>query len=349
MGGNNSKVPFHINNDPFTSSNIPTNTEFKDYYYFNTNHDYVWGEASSCSETRSLEMATLDKLLFTHESKIPKPDFLTLDTQGSEYEILQGAQNALNSSVLAVHCEVEFCPLYKEQKLFSDIFNLLNSQHFQFIEFTRLGNLSPFRGAVNIRGRSFTAFGDALFFKNFSQLKESIEDPTELYVAAHKLCLIATIYGQVEFAVDILNQVNSLSWDDKATAEFRKQKFFIFLDKLYKEVSKSDTFYPKSFAESTNLSRKKTGPSSSSAPPLTFRKQIKNSLKKYPLILNSIRYLLNFPKKTKHFFLRLTRFWFLPFSPVEKIFIEHGLLKIAKIIRKNRSNQQIFASRKLKP
>ena len=30
---------------------------------------------------------------------------------------------------------------------------------------------------------------------------------------------------------------------------------------------------------------------------------------------------------------RLTRFWFLSFSPVEKIFIEHGLLKIAKIIR----------------
>ena len=27
MGGNNSKVPFHINNDPFTSSNIPTNIE----------------------------------------------------------------------------------------------------------------------------------------------------------------------------------------------------------------------------------------------------------------------------------------------------------------------------------
>jgi hypothetical protein len=117
-------------------------------------------------------MITLDKLFSTQESNIPKPDFLSIDTQGSEYEVLQGAQNALDSSVLAVHCEVEFCPLYKEQKLFSDIFNLLNSQHFQFVQFTRLGNLSPFRGPVNIRGRSFTAFGDALFLKNFPQLKK---------------------------------------------------------------------------------------------------------------------------------------------------------------------------------
>ena len=33
MGGKNGKASFHINKDPFTSSNIPINDEFKDYYY----------------------------------------------------------------------------------------------------------------------------------------------------------------------------------------------------------------------------------------------------------------------------------------------------------------------------
>ena len=59
-------------------------------------------------------------------------------------------------------------------------------------------------------------------------------------------------------------------------------------------------------------------------------------------------FLLNLPKKTKYFFLRLTRFWYLPFSSIEKLFIEYGFSEIAKVIRKNRTSRQIFASRKSK-
>lgn len=348
MGGKNGKALFHINNDPFTSSNIPTNDEFKDYYFFYGNHDYIWGEATACAETRDLEVITLDSLVSSGDSEIPKPDFLSLDTQGSEYEILKGAQNILSSNVLAVRCEIEFYPLYKDQKLFSDVFNLLNSQNFQFIEFTHLGDLSPFRGPVNIRGRSFTAYGDALFYKNFPQLKESFPDPTELYIAAHKLSLIATIHGHVEFAIDILNQANLLSYDERLTTEFREQNFYIFLNKLYKQANKPDLLYPKSFSEGLVPQKEKIESSSSSVSSLPLRKQIKNVVKKYPLILNVARFLLNFPKRAKCFFLQLTRIRFITFSPVEKIFVEYGFIEIAKIIRQNRRDQQIFASKKPK-
>jgi len=336
IGGKNGKTSFHINNCPFTSSTIPTNAAFKDYYFFYSNHDHVWGEASKCLETRNIKMVSLDSLISDHKPEIPKPDILSLDTQGNEYEILQGAHNILNSNVLAVHCEVEFYPLYKNQKLFPDIFNLLSSQHFQFIEFTNLGTLSPFRGPIDNRGRSFTAYGDALFFKSFSQLKETIPNPSELYIAGHKLCLIATFYGQVEFAMHILNQLNRLPCDTNTTAEFRKQNYYIFLDKLHNEANKSNNLYPKSFSEIPTPSREKV--------PSVSRKKIKNLLAKYPSILNTIRYLLHSPKKINYFFSRLTKTKILFFSPFEKIFIEYGLMKIAKIIRKNRIDQGVFAS-----
>ena len=348
MGGKNGKASFHINKDPFTSSNIPTNDEFKDYYCFSHNHDYVWGEGSECQEVRDLEVITLDTLMSKDDTNIPKPDLLTLDTQGSEYEILQGAEGLLNSNVLAVRCEVEFFPLYKDQKLFSDIFNLLSSHNFQFVEFTHLGKLSPFRGPVNIRGKSFTAYGDALFFKNFSQLKESIQDPNELYIAAHKLSLIAVLYGQIEFAIDILNQVKLLNCDEKSTAVFREQKCFAFLDKLQKHVNQMDHFYPKSFSETVVAPLKKS-PSSHSEPVPTFKKRVKNAMKKHPSIVNAARFMLNFSRKVKHFIFRLTRIRFLAFSPFENFFISYGLLETAKIIRQNRMNQQIYASKKSKP
>ncbi|MBT5471056.1 MAG: FkbM family methyltransferase [Nitrospina sp.] len=350
MGGKNGKASFHINKDPFTSSNIPTNDEFKDYYYFSHSHDYVWGEGSECLEVRDLEVITLDTLMSKDGTNIPKPDLLTLDTQGSEYEILQGAEDLLSSNVLAVRCEIEFFPLYKDQKLFTDIFNLLSSHNFQFVEFTHLGKLSPFRGPVSIRGKSFTAFGDALFFKNFSQLKESIQDPNELYIATHKLSLIAVLYGQIEFAIDILNQVELLNYDEKSTAEFREQKCFAFLGKLQKCVNQMDHFYPKSFSETVVAPPKeKKNPFSHSEPVPTFKKRVKNAMKKHRSILNVARFVLNFSRKVKHSIFRLTRIRFLAFSPFEKIFIEYGLLETAKIIRQNRMNQQIYASKKSKP
>ena len=340
IGGKNGKTSFHINNCPFTSSTLPTNPAFKDYYHFNKStdyvHDYVWGEASKCSETRNIEMVSLDSLISDHKPEIPKPDILSLDTQGSEYEILQGAHNILNSNVLAVHCEVEFLPFYKNQKLFPDIFNLLSSQHFQFIEFTSLERVSPFRGPIDNRGRSFTAAGDAVFFKSFSQLKKTIPNLSELYIAGHKLCLIATFYGQVEFAMDILNQLNKLPYDTNTTAEFRKQNYYIFLDKLHNEANKSNNLYPKSFSEIPTRSLEKV--------PSASRKKIKDLLAKYPSILTTVRYLLHSPKKINYFFARLTKTKILFFSPFEKIFIEYGLSKIAKIIRKNRIDQGVFAS-----
>jgi FkbM family methyltransferase len=349
MGGKNGKASFHINKDPFTSSNIPTNDEFKDYYYFSHSHDYVWGEGSECLEVRDLEVITLDTLMSKDGTNIPKPDLLTLDTQGSEYEILQGAEDLLSSNVLAVRCEIEFFPLYKDQKLFTDIFNLLSSHTFQFVEFTHLGKLSPFRGPVSIRGKSFTGFGDALFFKNFSQLKESIQDPNELYIAAHKLSLIAVLYGQIEFAIDILNQVKLLNYDEKSTAEFREQKCFAFLGKLQKCVNQMDHFYPKSFSETVVAppKEKKSLFSHSESDP-TLKKRVKNAMKKYRSIVNVARFVLNFSRKVKRFIFRLTRIRFLAFSPFEKIFISYGLLETAKIIRQNRMNQQIYASKKSK-
>ena len=167
-------------------------------------------------------------------------------------------------------------------------------------------------------------------------------------MAAHKLSLIATIHGHVEFAINILNEANLLSYDEKLTVEFRRQNFYIFLNKLYKQANKSDLLYPKSFSEGLVPQKEKIKSSSSTVSSLSLRKQIKNAVKKYPLILNAARFLLNFPKKSKRLFLQLASIRFIAFSPVEKIFIEYGLIEIAKIIRQNRRDQQIFASKKPK-
>jgi FkbM family methyltransferase len=58
-----------------------------------------------------------------------KPDILLMDTQGSEYEILQGAKKTLED-VKAILFEWSTVELYKDMKYFSDIQELLESYNF---------------------------------------------------------------------------------------------------------------------------------------------------------------------------------------------------------------------------
>ena len=76
--------------------------------------------------TIEVEVDTLDNIL-GHLSHI---DYLKLDTQGSEYEILQGAKNLLKVTD-KIKCEVEFTEWYEGQKLEKDVIKLLSEYGFE--------------------------------------------------------------------------------------------------------------------------------------------------------------------------------------------------------------------------
>ena len=57
-------------------------------------------------------------------------DFLKLDTEGSEYQILMGAQSQLSESVLGVRCEVAFDFIFKKMPLFSRIHDFMLDHNF---------------------------------------------------------------------------------------------------------------------------------------------------------------------------------------------------------------------------
>lgn len=115
-----------------------------------------------------LRTTTLDSVLFGRRAKQPHwGEFLKLDTQGTEHEILEGARRTLKERTVAVVCEVEFCALYAGQRLFSDVELLLRNQGFSFYGFTAFA----FRGRKFLdktreRGRERALHADAVFFKD---------------------------------------------------------------------------------------------------------------------------------------------------------------------------------------
>lgn len=106
-----------------------------------------------------VDTVSLDEL--TARGELPQPiDFLKLDTQGSELEILRSGEGAVLDGVLGVGVEVEFRELYREQPRFSEVEQYLRERGFELmlLEPAHLRTDWPL-------ARKRTSYADALFLR----------------------------------------------------------------------------------------------------------------------------------------------------------------------------------------
>lgn len=174
---------------------LSPNTDFTSRYNM-----VKWKEIGQCS----LETDTLDAILNEPDMKTNRwAEFLKIDTQGTEYEILQGALSSLKRETVAVVAEVAFCELYKDQKLFSDVEALMREQGFSFYGFTTLHTRSQkYLDKKSFATRERVIYSDAIFFK----------DPLPGGYTGHfdernayTLFTIALLLGFYDFALELAN------------------------------------------------------------------------------------------------------------------------------------------------
>lgn len=121
-------------------------------------------------------------------------DFIKLDTQGTELDILNGATSTLQK-VLGLEIEVSFIEIYNNQPLFGDICNFLHLFGFEFFDFIteyRYG-----RNELNRKGQ--LAFADALFLRPPEKVIITDLEKVQSYIT------IAKAYGKE----DLIHVINS--------------------------------------------------------------------------------------------------------------------------------------------
>jgi FkbM family methyltransferase len=162
VGRTNETRTFHVTANPACASLLEPNLEFLQQFE---------GLAPQFQVQRSIEMTTrpLDACLAEHA--IDAPDFLELDTQGSELDILQGAARALREHIAGVQVEVEFAEMYLGQPLFADIDADLRARGFQLVD------LSLYRGRRRglddgIATRGQLLWGHAIYLRDHAALPE---------------------------------------------------------------------------------------------------------------------------------------------------------------------------------
>lgn len=112
ISGNVGDAPLYVTKAVHCSSLYPPNTSLTDRLM-------GYREGLELDFSIEIETTTLDELFDSQE--ISQIDFLQVDVQGADLDVLNGARSLLGRGVLGVEVEVEFSPLYQNQPLFSDI------------------------------------------------------------------------------------------------------------------------------------------------------------------------------------------------------------------------------------
>lgn len=207
VGKSNETVLFNLNQDPYTSSFLPLNPKHANLYSDQNTRDYVLSEAALTVKQESMTTASLDEL--GQSLALPHCDFLSLDTQGSELDILIGAEVTLQKCV-GLQLEVAFTEVYEGQPLFGDIDAFLRSKGFVFIKFKEFQEYAPLVTGVESRGEKMQVFADAIYFRSPDLLMKDQYYP---------FFFTALCFGQTEFALDalrgdflLLNRNGSKDW-----------------------------------------------------------------------------------------------------------------------------------------
>ncbi|MGE6221110.1 FkbM family methyltransferase [Nubsella zeaxanthinifaciens] len=93
-----------------------------------------WADAISVKSQTPVQMRTLDS--YALEQGIKQIDYLKIDTQGSELEVLKGSSQLLiDKSIAVIKVEVSTIPVYTNQALFTDVDAFLRSFGYTLVDF----------------------------------------------------------------------------------------------------------------------------------------------------------------------------------------------------------------------
>jgi FkbM family methyltransferase len=179
-----------------------------------------------------VECDTIDNL--ANSSLINRLDFIKIDVQGAELEILKGGSNFLRENIVGVELEVEFSKLYNDQPLFSEIDIFIREKlglelwdiSKTYWKYKNRIDLRPTKGKL--------VFGDALYMRPILGL-DSWLSCFDIDLAKEKLIALidtALLYGYIDYAAALIDNDEMKKYLDNYTKKTYQNK----LNKLGKGI-----------------------------------------------------------------------------------------------------------------
>ena len=169
-------------------------------------HRFPDEERFTVEKKEAVDATTLDNLY--HQSIIRELDFLKMDVQGAELDILQGGRDIINDNILGIQIEAEFKQLYKSQPLFAEIDSDIREK-FNFELFDIRKTYWKYKEGQYIgSSKGQVIFTDLLYFRDpyeFPKWCDRFSD-TEAITKIVMACFMSILYGYHDYALCLLNQ-----------------------------------------------------------------------------------------------------------------------------------------------
>lgn len=147
-----------------------------------------------------VDTETLDRVVFKEEKRLG--EFIKLDCQAAEYDILQKGTRTLDEQCMALWSEVQFFPLYENQKIFSDMDLFLSKKGFSLY-----GLYPNYVSTRKLDRRMFETeerlvWADAFYIKD--PLADINREKTFTQREINVVILIALLTGYYDFALELI-------------------------------------------------------------------------------------------------------------------------------------------------
>lgn len=194
---------FHQTNKIATASLLPPNLEVIERYQH-------LGDVMKVETTFPVQTTRIDDM-----PEVGDFDYLKIDVQGAEMQVLHGCQQKL-LSCLVVEVEVSFVELYSGQPLFAEIDTFLRSQGFHFHRFGWVGSrcMKPAMVHGDPASSAFQwLWSDAIYVRDL--LGKAIAPEHTLMKQA---AIMNDIIGSFDYSVAILTELDKRNGGSRAQA-----------------------------------------------------------------------------------------------------------------------------------
>lgn len=245
------KKQLNITANVYASSLYTPSDEFKDYTceleVSSMLYDITYDDMLKVVRKVDVNTHTIDDLV--REGVLPynrAPDFISVDTQGAELDIIEGGRKAVTGSVLGICSEVELQRMYEGQPLYGELFTGVRELGFEFASFVDLYFVSPTRTPIGWRGKLQPGFGDALFLRSINSIVSGPESDDDRYLKLMKLAFASVVFEHTDFAVGALRAIEPFRSrvSKKMLAAVRGRAYGRFVEDIRKLLFKTEPVYP---------------------------------------------------------------------------------------------------------
>mgnify|MGYP005992783131 CR=1 FL=1 len=195
------KLPLYLTHFPDASSVFKPNKNLLDVFINSADHDVV--------KKKIINVNQLDVLL----DKNKYPDFIKVDAEGADFEILLGAKKILKSSCMGLQVEAQFIERNTGSRIFSDINDLLVNNGFIMYSLEKESWLRKNKFS-SIDSKLQVIWADVTYLISIDELVKRLKNspPDEKRKSLSKLLLICLAYKFYDYGVDLLIDFNERGW-----------------------------------------------------------------------------------------------------------------------------------------